>query len=70
MDGAGSHAEHFRAIPPVTSDMTESADPFASKSNVRLTKVRLFVTGTKTAGGVLRTNLTHNGPETILEYVE
>ncbi|CAN9474366.1 unnamed protein product [Alternaria alternata] len=57
-------------IPSVTSDLSESTSPFAKMANVRLTRVRLFVPGAKTASGMLRVALTHNGTETIVDTTD
>jgi hypothetical protein len=57
----------YVTIRAVTSDMAEAASPFDNKANVRLTKVRLFVPGAKTASGMLRVTLTHNGAETVVD---
>lgn len=48
--------------------MSESQHPFATRSNVRVTAVRLFFTGAAhTANGFLSAKLTHNGAETIVD---
>ncbi len=58
----------FVSIPPATADMSEAQHPFANRSNVRITTVRLFVTGAaQTANGFLSAKLTHNGAETIVD---
>ncbi|KAH7076911.1 hypothetical protein BKA63DRAFT_594508 [Paraphoma chrysanthemicola] len=50
--------------------MGESTSPFAKMVNVRLTQVRLFITGAKTASGMVRVALTHNCAETIVDTTD
>jgi hypothetical protein len=58
----------FVTIPPATPGLSEAQHPFAGKSNVRVTAVRLFVTGgARTASGFLSAKLTHSGAETIVD---
>ncbi|KAK4194356.1 hypothetical protein QBC40DRAFT_319967 [Triangularia verruculosa] len=61
----------FVTIPPATSGLSEAQHPFAGKSNVRVTAVRLFVTGgARTASGFLSAKLTHSGAETIVDAAD
>jgi len=53
-------------LKPATLTSTLLENPFAGKANVRLTKVRVWVTGAKTRNNNLQIKITHNGHEKII----
>jgi len=45
----------------------EGASPFAGMANVRVSTARPWVIGATTTSGNLKVNITHTGPETIVD---
>ncbi|KAK5100666.1 hypothetical protein LTR70_001434 [Exophiala xenobiotica] len=57
----------FINIPAANGSTPESKNPFFRKSDVRLSKVRLFLPGIATKSGFLLASLTHQGSETFVD---
>ena len=61
------HGETYFALAPAVPGEGKDQTPFAGRANVRILKVRPWVTGAKTRDDTLTARITHTGAETIVD---